>query len=217
MKNIIGIVVSFVYIAVLMVTAKYFEKWDKEASRKFIHILLANWWLIAMAFFDSVVWAMIPPIAFVVINFASYKLNLIKVMERDETTEDGIGTVYFAASLIPLVILSFGVTHNPLIGLIGFFAMTYGDGFAALVGKSVKSKEYQIFGCTKTIAGSIAMFVLSWLITIAVFAYANVEMWLLKSILIAVVATILEAISIKGTDNLTVPIASSVIAYFMMM
>ncbi len=40
MKNIIGIVVSFVYIAVLMVTAKYFEKWDKEASRKFIHILL---------------------------------------------------------------------------------------------------------------------------------------------------------------------------------
>ena len=102
MKNIIGIVVSFVYIAVLMVTAKYFEKLDKEASRKFIHILLANWWLIAMAFFDSVVWAMIPPIAFVIINFVSYRFNLIKVMERDRATEDGIGTVYFALSLIPL-------------------------------------------------------------------------------------------------------------------
>lgn len=217
MKNIIGIVISFVYIAVLMVTAKYFEKLDKEASRKFIHILLANWWLIAMAFFDNIIGALIPPIAFVMINFASYKMNLIKVMERDEATEDGIGTVYFAASLIPLVILSFGVTHNPLIGLIGFFAMTYGDGFAALVGKSVKSKEYKIFGCTKTVAGSIAMFVLSWIITMAVFAYANVEMWFLKSILIAVVATVFEAISIKGTDNLTVPIASSMMAYFMMM
>ena len=217
MKNIVGIIISFAYIASLMVAAKYFERFDKEASRKFIHILLANWWLIAMAFFDNVIWAMVPPIAFVIINFASYKLNLIKVMERDKATEDSIGTVYFAASLIPLVILSFGVTHNPLIGLIGFFSMTYGDGFAALVGKSIKSKEYQIFGCMKTIAGSIAMFLLSWLITMAVFAYANVEMWVLKSILIAVVATILEAISIKGTDNLTVPIASSVIAYFMMM
>ena len=68
MKNIVGIIISFTYIGVLMLSAKYFEKFDKEASRKFIHILLSNWWLIAMAFFDHRVFALIPPSAVVVLN-----------------------------------------------------------------------------------------------------------------------------------------------------
>ncbi len=214
MKNIIGIIISFVYIGTLMLSAKYFEKFDKEASRKFIHILLANWWLIAMAFFDNLAYAMVPPIAFVMINFLSYRGNIIKVMERDEENRDGLGTVYFAISLIPLVFLSYGLTNNPLIGLVGFFIMTYGDGFAAIVGKSIQSKEYKIFGCTKTLAGSCVMFVMSLIITICVFAYCNTEWLLVKAIGISLLATILEAISAKGTDNLTVPVITSVITYF---
>lgn len=214
MKNIVGIIISFIYIGILMIAAQYFEKFDKEASRKFIHILLANWWLIAMAFFDNLVWAMIPPIAFVVINFISYKGNVIKVMERDDEKQDGLGTVYFAISLIPLVFLSYGLTNNPLIGLVGFFIMTYGDGFAAIVGKSLKSKEYKIFGCTKTVAGSCVMFMTSLIITIAVFTYANTELLLLKAIGISILATILEAISAKGTDNITVPVITSLLTYF---
>ena len=123
-----------------MISAKYFKKFDKEASRKFIHILLANWWLVAMAFFDSVVWAMVMPIAFVVINFISYKGNLIKVMERDEAEKDGLGTVYFAFSLIPLVILSYGVTNNPLIGLARLFHYGLWGRFC---GNSRKSNKKQ--------------------------------------------------------------------------
>lgn len=214
MNNILGIIISFVYIASLMLAAKYFEKFDKEASRKFIHILLANWWLIAMAFFDNIIYAIIPPIAFTIINFISYKGNVIKVMERDEESQDGLGTVYFAFSLIPLVILSYVVTNNPLIGLVGFFIMTYGDGFASIVGKSFKSKEYKVFGSTKTLAGSAVMFVISLIITLAVFAYSNTEGFILKSIILSIIATILEAISVKGTDNLTVPIITSLITYF---
>ncbi len=216
MKNIIGLVISFAYIGILMVSAKYFERFEKEASRKFIHILLANWWLIAIAFFDNIVYAIIPPIAFVVINFVSYRGNVIKVMERDEKSEDGLGTVYFAISLIPLVFLSFGLTKNPLIGLVGFFIMTFGDGFAAIVGKSVKSKEYNILGCTKTLAGSCVMFCMSLIITISVFAYANVEFLFIKAIGLSVLATILEAVSVKGTDNLTVPVITSLVTYFIL-
>lgn len=214
MKNIIGIVISFAYILVLMIAAKYFEKFNKEASRKFIHILLSNWWLIAMAFFDNVIFAIIPPIAFVVINWISYHSNLIKVMERDEAEQDGLGTVYFAFSLIPLVFLSFGLTQNPLIGLTGFFIMTYGDGFASLVGKAIPSKEYKVFGSKKTMAGSITMFFISLFVTIAVFIYMNTSMWFVKAIGISLLATILEAISGKGLDNLTVPIVTAILTYF---
>lgn len=197
-----------------MLAARYFEKWDKEASRKFIHILLSNWWLIAMAFFDNLIYAIVPPIAFVVINFISYRGNVIKVMERDEENKDGLGTVYFATSLIPLVVLSYGLTNNRLIGLVGFFIMTYGDGFAAIVGKTVKSKEYKIFGSTKTIAGSSVMFVMSFIITLSVLAYSHTEFFWIKTIGISIVATILEAVSSKGTDNITVPIVASLMTYF---
>lgn len=140
MKNILGIIISFTYIGVLMASAKYFEKFDKEASRKFIHILLSNWWLIAMAFFDNIVFALIPPIAFVVINYISYKWDVIKVMERDESQKDGLGTVYFAFSLIPLVVLSWGMTQNPLIGLVRIFH--YGV-WGRLCGNCRKSNQKQ--------------------------------------------------------------------------
>lgn len=93
--------------------------------------------------------------------------------------------------------------------------MAYGDGFAAIAGKAIKSKPYQVFGCTKTVAGSFVMFVMSFIICIAVFAYCNTEMFLLKSIVISVIATILEAISVKGTDNITVPVIASLLTYFL--
>ena len=67
MKNIIGIVLSYVFIAIIIVAAKFFEKAGKEASRKFIHIMLSNWWFLAMYFFDNVIWASIVPLSFVII------------------------------------------------------------------------------------------------------------------------------------------------------
>lgn len=165
-----------------------------------------------MAFFNNIWFALVPPIAFVIINYISYKGNVIKVMERDD--ESGLGTVYFAASLIVLVVLSFGLKNNPLIGLVGFFIMAYGDGFAAVVGKGVESKKVKIFGDTKSVAGSSVMFVMSFIITLAVFVYSNTSWFIVKSIVIAIVATILEAISAKGTDNITVPVITSLITYF---
>ncbi len=92
--------------------------------------------------------------------------------------------------------------------------MTYGDGFAAIAGKSIKSKQYKIFGDTKSVAGSSVMFILSFVIAIAVFAYANTANYGVKAIAIAILATILEAISAKGTDNLTVPILTSLLTFF---
>ena len=92
--------------------------------------------------------------------------------------------------------------------------MAYGDGFAAIVGKTMKSKEYTVFGCKKTLAGSSVMFVVSLIITLSVFLYFNTEFWFVKSIVISIIATILEAISAKGTDNITVPVIASLLTYF---
>ena len=50
--NILGMILSIIYIgAVIGGSGLVAKKYSNEASRKFIHILLGNWWLIAMFFF----------------------------------------------------------------------------------------------------------------------------------------------------------------------
>lgn len=204
MTNLWGIILSYVYIALVIVGSKLFEKLGKEASRKFIHIMLGNWWIIAMIFFDNVIWASFVPATFVIINYLSYKKDIISVMERKNNKEEGLGTVYYALSLLIISIITFGVFHNPLLGLVPVLVMAYGDGLAAVVGKLIKSKK--IGNTHKSIAGSITMFVVTFIITAVYFVYLANPMWWLWAVLISAIVTIAELLSIKGLDNITVPL-----------
>lgn len=217
MNNVLGIIVSILFIGLIMFSARVFEKAGKEASRKFIHIMLSNWWIIAMVFFDNVFFACLMPALFIGINYASYKMNIIKVMEREEGEEnkESLGTVYYAVSLFIMALVTFGPLKNPLIGLCGIAVMGYGDGLAAVIGQSVKSPKYQIRGNTKSLAGSTAMFVVTLIVMAGFFTYNMSSYVAIKSILIAILMTVIEAVSIKGTDNLTVPLLTSLLAFFM--
>lgn len=167
-----------------------------------------------MIFFDNVIIAAVMPALFVVINYASYKMDIIKVMERDEGEEnkDSLGTVYYAITLFILALITFGPINNPLIGLCGVAVMGYGDGLAAVIGQSIKSPEYRINGNKKTIAGSLAMFCVTLMILTGFLKYCNASYIAIKAILVSILITIVEAISIKGTDNLTVPLLTSLLA-----
>ena len=48
-------------------------------------------------------------------------------------------------------------------------------------------------------------------ISILIFSFIGIEYLILKAFLIAIIATILEAISVKGLDNITVPLIITVI------
>ena len=207
MNNLLGILLSYAYIAIIMFFANFFGKMGKEVSRKFIHIMLGNWWIIAMYFFDNVIWASFVPTTFVIINYISCKKDLIKVMERDENEKEGLGTVYYALSLLIISIVTFGVLNKPELGLVPILIMAYGDGLAAVIGKKVKSYKYKIKDKEKSVAGSLTMFIISFIIISIYFMYGNVALWGIKAIILSIIITILEAISIKGTDNLTVPLA----------
>ncbi len=214
MNNVFGILVSIVFIAIILASAKLFEKAGKEASRKFIHIMLSNWWIIAMVFFDNVFYATILPAMFIVINYASYKMDIIKVMERNkgEENKESLGTVYYAISLCILAIVTFGPLKNPLVGLCGIAVMGYGDGLAAVIGQTVKSPEYKIRENKKTLAGSATMFLVTLIIIAGFLTYNEATNIAIKSILVAILMTIVEAVSIKGTDNITVPLITSLLA-----
>ena len=208
MTNICGIILSYVYIALIIVGAKLFEKAGKVASRKFIHIMLGNWWIIAMFFFDNVIYASFVPATFVIINYISYKKQIISVMERENNEKEGLGTVYYALSLLVLSIISFGILNKPEIGLVPCLVMAYGDGLAAIIGKAVKSKKYEIGNSQKTIAGSLTMFIVTVLAVFIYLTYMQNPAAAFYAIIIGILITIVEAISIKGLDNLTVPICT---------
>lgn len=212
--NIIGLILSVIYIGAVIFGSTLVEKKGKEASRKFIHILLGNWWLIAVLFFDNVYIAAILPAIFIVINYLSYKFNIIKSMER-EGENNSLGTVFYAISLLVLVIFTFGIIKNPWLGLCGVFTMAYGDGFAAILGKKFKSKQFNILGSTKSFIGSFVMFMITFLIHSVFFGVIGTNYFILKAIVIGILATIMEAVSIKGTDNIIVPILTVLIDYIL--
>ena len=212
MNNLIGILVSYIYIALVIMGARIFEKKGKEASRKFIHIMLGNWWFIAMYYFTNVWFAAFVPATFIIINYMSYKKDIIKVMEREK--QDGLGTVYYAISLLILVIVSFGIYDMPSLGLIPNLVMAYGDGLAGLLGKMIKSKRYKLSDSKKSVAGSITMFVISTILIGGYLAFWHPTVfwatthWPLVSVLIGFAITAIEAVSVKGTDNITVPLGT---------
>lgn len=215
--NILGLVVSVLFVVGILGTSTVLsqkQKLSNESSRKFIHIAVANWWIIAMIFFNNAWYAAIVPAIFIVLNYASYRLDLVKAMERKE--DKTLGTVYFPISLLILVFLSFGAWNRPEIGAMGILIMGYGDGLAAVFGQRYgKKKIYK----KKSWIGSIAMFTASLIVAVILFAlYAStVPFWFFYALLLALIATLLELFIGDGMDNLAVPVVTSLVFYLILM
>jgi phytol kinase len=193
LQNYIGIAVSFAFVFGVIFLAKFMARFGKEASRKTVHILVSNWWLLAMVFFNQPLWAAIVPACFVVLNYLSYRYKIFVVMERTEGKGD-LGTVYYALSLLILSLLTFGPGRNPVVGAAGILIMGYGDGLAALIGKRFSIGRYKIFGSTKSMAGNLTMLVVSFavLMVLLIATGAGASLWLI-ALGVALVATLVEA------------------------
>ena len=185
-----------------------------EVSRKIIHISVANWWLIAMNFMEHTYIAVIGPISFIIINTISYKQHLFPAME-DDVPRDNLGTIYFPVSLLILVLLCFN-GHLPLsAGAAGILIMGYGDGLAALVGS--RFGRYKIkFGrwdSRKTVLGSTTMLIAAFITVFLVVVLSPGNVSVTKaagiSIPVALGATLIELVTPRGFDNISVPILSA--------
>lgn len=208
MQNWVGIAASFGFIFSVIFLARFMARFGKEASRKTVHILVCNWWFLAMAFFDQPLWAAIVPASFVVINALSYRYQIFQVMERAEGKGD-LGTVYYAVSLLILSLLTFGPGKNPLVGAAGILIMGYGDGLAAVVGKAFPRKPYRIFGAGKSLTGNLTMLVVSFAVLALLLVWQGIVPVLPVALGLSLLATLVEAVTPLGLDNLTVPLASA--------
>ena len=213
-RNILGVIIGFVFVFAMIFIATAIQKLFKlsnDFSRKIIHIAVGNWVFIALFYFTEWYYAIIVPVAFILINFLSYKYTIFKAMELEEKNP---GTVYYSVSLTICTLLTFYQSPLLILPFLGIMAMTWGDGMAAVVGKKFSIKQLRP---DKSLGGSGAFFIFTF---IAVIVYLliygsafSTGTILLIALITALLGAIIELYSPKNSDNLTVPLVIGVIGF----
>lgn len=210
MNNIVGILASLIYIFLVLSIATFAARYvgqHSEVPRKLVHILVGNWVFIT-PLFDQL-WALIAvPLLFVIVNWISKIKQVFQAMERDD---DSWGTVYYAISLLVLSLLAYWL-KKPVILYAGILIMAYGDGLAALIGRKYGKRQHFMGVQGKSLPGSVCVAIVSGLISFIclIYFYRHVAIWylLFLAIITGLYAAVLELISHKGLDNLTLPIGT---------
>lgn len=189
--NVLGLILSLLLIGAGYVLHQLVYKMDRDLARKILHIWVSNWYFIYFYCFTDDRVAISGLLAFAVINF---------YLERRHFHTQRYGTVYFPMSIV-LMILLMELGRFPMQALgCGILVMGYGDGLAAIAGSKIKSPHIRFTG-GKTVAGSIAMFLVS---TIVVLLVARTS--LLYALMVGAAATVFEAFIPWGLDNFSVPL-----------
>ena len=219
-ENIIGEIISLSFILLTFTIAIPLYRIKPEYSRKEIHIMLGNFYFIALIYFTKWYFACLGPFVFIFVNYFSVKYQIIKVMLRHESEKNNLkikkeyGTVYYAISLTILTIYSWA-KNRPDIGLCPFLSMSFGDGLACIIGGAIKSPYRIIFGSKKSLAGSLTMFLISYILFSIYFWFYNDYFWIIKGYFMGLCSMLLEAFSPYGTDNLIVPLCNLFVVSFL--
>jgi len=208
--DIAGVLLVYIYVAILLiVTEKLLDKWP-ELSRKFLHIMVGNVAFLLPIFQTSWVMAFVAAGPFILFTFLMSPYTPIKSIKgRTSTAGHSMGLVYYAITWTVLAYLFF---DNMVIIAIGILAMSYGDGFASIIGIRFGKKKYNVFGDQKSYVGSFAMFVFTFITTVVALIYYGIPLSsyvILVLLGIALVAAIVEGLTPKGLDNLSVPFVTA--------
>ncbi|MBS7249877.1 MAG: hypothetical protein KIH08_04695 [Candidatus Freyarchaeota archaeon] len=159
---------------------------DPSFTRKMIHFFAGDAILFCPFFINPQIIPIIPLVMGILIFFSSPKSpiksmkSMFEVMARAEDYAAGhiYGPLYYIIS-IGILVTAFayfaGGSYWPLftIAAIGLFAMYYGDGLATIVGQKWGKHKYTIRGCTRSIQGSLTVFIMTFLSAFLVVFYFN--------------------------------------------
>lgn len=200
-SDLIGLLLVYSYVAVLILISEKILKSYPSLSRKFLHIMVGNILFILPLFTSREVITFLAAAPFILLTFLISPYSPLKIKNRVSSSGHGFGLVYYAISW---TILAFFFYNQPWVIAVGIAAMSYGDGMAALLGERFGKHKFNISGDTKSLEGSLSMFmVLIVLLGVVLFYYHVLPPSYLIIIAVALVATIFEAITPKGLDNLS--------------
>lgn len=201
-----------------------------EITRKYVHVFTGIICL-SFPFVLETHWSvLILTCSFVLILVTSLKFNLLKSINAVDRKTSGsylfplviyivfwIYSIYGQNNLSGTALSHEKFDRFSLGGTIYYFLpiliLSVSDPAAALFGKKWPKGKYKIFKDYKTLVGSSAFFISSFLLGL-IFLLPNALNWhcgFLLSALIAFATTVVEAISHKGIDNLSIPVTAAVL------
>ncbi|MEH2304253.1 diacylglycerol/polyprenol kinase family protein [Nostoc sp.] len=223
-NDFIGLAISYIYAISLLVLGEGLRRLfdvKPDLTRKMIHIGAGMWVFGVLRLFNHWEIGIIPFATFIGLNYLFYRYRFIGAMDTQDSSP---GTVYFAIS----VTLLFGLLWRPdgpvdsvAIAVAGIMAMTWGDALAALIGRRFGQHKYQVGNSVRSWEGSAAMFVASTVVISLVLLLLpgsslsplatplSLGLALLTAVVAATFATLVEAVSPHGTDNLSVPLVTA--------
>lgn len=216
-NDFIGVALVYIYVLILLfVTEKVLKKYP-HINRKILHIMTGNIAFILPIFQTREIMTFVAAGPFILFTFLMSSHTPIKSI-RGKTSSAGhsMGLVYYS---ITWTILAYLFFDNMAIIAVGILAMSYGDGFASLIGVRYGKHKYNISGDEKSYIGSISMFVFTFiLMIIAVLFYDMIITYNLMMILVFIsfISAVVEGITPKGLDNFSVPIIAAMLFYVLM-
>ncbi len=185
-----------------------------EITRKVVHIgaghvILFAWWLAIPAWVGLAASGLFSGVALL-----SYRLPILPGING--VGRKSLGTFFYALS-IGLLIIWFWPLQQPQYAAVGILTMTWGDGLAALVGQRFGEHPYQIWGEKKSWEGSLTMLLVSFTVCAGILfgvQGAGAATWG-AALVGAIAATILESVSKYGIDNLSVPLGTAAVCFWL--
>jgi dolichol kinase len=100
-------------------------------------------------------------------------------------------------------------------GIVAMTTLGWGDGVAPIIGSQYGKLKYQILS-TKSVEGSLSMFVFAFAASVFfVWLIIPSQLNIIRILLLAFIATVVEACSPKEVDNILIPTAVIVAANFL--
>lgn len=208
MDILYGYLLSYSYLTIVIVLAMFLNSFFKirnEYTRKFIHIFVCFSWIIMNRYFGNTIHSVIVPLSFVLINLLSYKFNIIKAMETDKESDKSLGTVYYVLSMAVMNLFCIYSTDFTYYAGMGIFALSFGDGFAAVIGRKIKFKNFDIVK-GKSLWGTLSCVAFTAVGLYIFKFYTNMHLSFISVVILSALTAILELISGKY-DNLFIPFA----------
>ena len=217
-SDLLGVLLVYGYVALLLViTEKLLSKRYPLLGRKLLHILVGNIAFFLPLFETREVMAFFAAGPFIVLTFLMSPYSPLRRF-RGKTSSAGhsFGLVYYA---IAWTILAYVFFDHKVIIAIGILAMSYGDGFASLIGIKYGKKTYQIFADSKSYLGSFSMFLFTFLLMIVAVVFYQIVISLELVVILlglAGLSALIEGCTPFGFDNLSVPLVVALV-YWMVM
>jgi phytol kinase len=198
MALILTVLATFI---LLVLNELWFRRSGKrgELSRKFVHISVGSFAAL-WPFFLSWNQIRLLSLAFLLVVAASKYFGIFKAIHSVQRPT--WGEVFFAvvAGILTLV------THSKGIFAAALLQMSLADGLAAIIGVRYGKHTYQVFGHRKSLEGTLTFFITSVLLLVGYSSLSH-HLAVISIAGIAALASAIENIGIRGSDNLLVPLA----------